>query len=101
MISFVFESVHAVSRRKNMGEGGGGAPSRNNWIKGVHLLLKVVRSSISKPTVLPAKDDSDVMFCLQSYQGLVLDRSLCINPICRINAQVSYRFALAQVMRTS
>ena len=28
------------------------------------------------PTVLPAKSDSDVMFCLQSYKGLIIDRSL-------------------------
>ena len=27
-------------------------------------------------TVLPAKSDSGVMFCLQSYQGLIIDRSL-------------------------
>ena len=27
-------------------------------------------------TVLPAKNDSDFMFCLQSYKGLILDRSL-------------------------
>ena len=27
-------------------------------------------------TVLPAKSDSDDMFCLQSYQGLVIDKSL-------------------------
>ena len=27
-------------------------------------------------TVLPAKSDSDVMFCLQSYQGLRIDISL-------------------------
>ena len=27
-------------------------------------------------TVLPAKSDSYVMFCLQSYQGLISDRSL-------------------------
>ena len=25
---------------------------------------------------LPAKSDIDVMFCLQSYQGLIIDRSL-------------------------
>ena len=24
-------------------------------------------------TVLPAKNDSDFMFCLQSYQGLIID----------------------------
>ena len=35
-------------------------------------------------TVLPAKSDSDVMFCLQSYHGLKLIDHLCINPICRI-----------------
>ena len=40
-------------------------------------------------TVLPAKSDSEVFFCLQSYLGL------------RINTQVIYRFALAQVMCTS
>ena len=27
-------------------------------------------------TVLPAKSDSDVMFCLQMYQGLKVDGSL-------------------------
>ena len=27
-------------------------------------------------TVLPAKSDSDVMFCLQSDHGLIVDRSL-------------------------
>ena len=27
-------------------------------------------------TVLPAKSDSDFMFRLQSYQGLLIDRSL-------------------------
>ena len=28
------------------------------------------------PTVLPAKSDRYVMFCLQSYQGLIFDRLL-------------------------
>ena len=27
-------------------------------------------------TVLPAKSDSDFMLCLQSYQGLIVDRTL-------------------------
>ena len=27
-------------------------------------------------TVLPAKSDSDVVLCLQSYQGLIIDGSL-------------------------
>ena len=35
-------------------------------------------------TVVPAKSDSDIMFCLQSYQGLVIDRLLVYNPIRRI-----------------
>ena len=29
--------------------------------------------SVSKYTVLPAKSDSDIMFCLQSYPGLRID----------------------------
>ena len=32
--------------------------------------------NICTSTVLPAKSDSDVMFCLQRYQGLIIDRSL-------------------------
>ena len=49
--------------------------------------------------MLPAKSDSDFMFCLQSYQGLLIDRSLVFlsYPQDRINTQVIYRFALAQV----
>ena len=31
---------------------------------------------IQTGTVLPAKSDSDFIFCLQSYQGLIIDRSL-------------------------
>ena len=38
-------------------------------------------------TVLQANSDSDVMFCLQSYQGLrKIDIHLCINPIRRIGS---------------
>ena len=53
-------------------------------------------------TVLPAKSDSDFMFCLQSYKGLISDRSLVYKsyPQDRINTQVIYRFALAQVKCT-
>ena len=29
-----------------------------------------------RDTVLPAKSDSDFMICLQSYQGLIINRSL-------------------------
>ena len=46
-------------------------------------------------TVLPAKSDSDVMFCLPSYQGLRIDRSLTCVFI------LSAGFALAQVECTS
>ena len=50
-------------------------------------------------TVLLAKGDSDVMFCLQSYQGLIIDISLVYRsyPQNRINTKVIYRFALAQL----
>ena len=35
-------------------------------------------------TILPAKLDSGVMFCLQSYRNLESIDNLCINPIRRI-----------------
>ena len=46
-----------------------------------HLLLLALcciclRKFILSVTVLPAKSDSDIMICLQSYQGLRIDRSL-------------------------
>ena len=52
-----------------------------------------------RATVLPAKSGSDVMFCLQSYQGLRIDRSLVhlSYPQDKIYTQVIYRCALAQV----
>ena len=42
------------------------------------------------------------MFCLQSYHGLIIDRSLLYKsfPADRINSQVISRFALAQVKCT-
>ena len=46
-------------------------------------------------TVLSVKSVSDVMFYVQSYEGLIIDRSRMYNP--RINTQVIYRFVLAQV----
>ena len=33
---------------------------------------------LTASTILPAKSDSDVMFCLHSYQGLRIDRSLVL-----------------------
>ena len=50
-------------------------------------------------TAMPAKSNIDAMFCLQSYQGLIIDRSLVYKsyPQDRTNSQVIYRFTLAQV----
>ena len=42
----------------------------NFWV--FFFMLNEIRSGI----VLPAKSDSYVMFCLQSYQGLRIDGSL-------------------------
>ena len=59
--------------------------------------------SSERNTVLPAKSDSNVMFCLQSYSGFIIDRSLVYKSYSqdRINTQVIYRFALAEVECTS
>ena len=38
--------------------------------------LRDEQIQFSAYTVLPAKSDGDVIFCLQSYQGLKIDRSL-------------------------
>ena len=48
----------------------------------------------SGSTVLPTKSGSDVVFCLQSYQGLTIDRSL-------VYLSYPHRFALAEVECTS
>ena len=36
----------------------------------------LVNYGVHLGTVLPAKSDRDFMFCLQSYQGLIIDRSI-------------------------
>ena len=46
-----------------------------------NLMAKIVKMAInarylSTFTVMPAKSDSDFMFCLQCYQGLIINRSL-------------------------
>ena len=38
--------------------------------------LAIKEVNIYPVTILPAKSDSDVTFCLQSYQGLRIDKSL-------------------------
>ena len=62
----------------------------------------VTAQEIMVLTVLPAKSDRDFMFCLQSYQGLIIDRSLVYKsyPQDRINTQVIYQFAIAHVKCT-
>ena len=40
------------------------------------LVVCCIDFNALQTTVLPAKSDSDVMFCLQSYPGLVIDRPL-------------------------
>ena len=68
-----------------------------NFLYEQHLYLGICISIAC--TFVPAQSDSDFMFCLQSYQGLIIDRSLVYlsYPQDRINTQVIYRFALAQV----
>ena len=67
------------------------------------LVLEFVAVTVTRTTVLPARSDGDVMFCLQSYKGLLIDRSLVYYsyPQDRINTQVIYQFALDEVACTS
>ena len=53
---------------------------------------QLVIITISITTILPAKSDSDIMFCLQCYQGLRMHRSLVYLSYLqdRINTQVIY-----------
>ena len=39
-------------------------------------VLWLTKRPVTPSTVLPAKSDSDFMFCLQSYQGLIIDSSI-------------------------
>ena len=55
----------------------------NPWHSSVHKHLKkkkislvLLLSFMFGPTVLPAKSDIYVMFCLHRYQGLIIHRSL-------------------------
>ena len=52
-----------------------------------------------KPTILPAKSDSDVMFVYKFIRDSKLIDFLCIYPILRIGLihKFTFRFALAQV----
>ena len=42
----------------------------------ITIFLILCKTVADHTTVLPAKSDSDFMFCLQSYHGPILDRSL-------------------------
>ena len=46
------------------------------WLNDFKLYCNSTLNNFDSTTVLPAKSDSDIMFCLQSYQGLRIDRSL-------------------------
>ena len=54
-----------------------------NFILGLQILQLFTSCNIylRLNTVLPAKSDSDVMFCLQVIRGLESIDHLCINPI--------------------
>ena len=79
-----------------------GTPRVRFWkSKAIQELFEIYWDFLS--TVEPAKSDSDIMFCLQHYQGLKIDKWLVYLPYPhdRINTQVIYRFALAQVVYAS
>ena len=67
-----------------------------------HFKCVVSNQKEESITVLPTKSDSDsdIMFCLTS-SGTIIDSPLVHNPADRINTQVTYRFALAQVRCTA
>ena len=76
------------SRQARIADHSGQCTAENWYEMGAHwqaIKLQLLQIQIFEPinvinrvkrTVLPAKSDSDVMFCLQSYQGLRIDRSL-------------------------
>ena len=43
--------------------------------QGRAFVSDISKLQFSACTVLPAKSDSDIMFCLQHYWGLIIDRS--------------------------
>ena len=58
------------------------SPSKNGDVFTLSTFTRITNNRVS--TVLPAKSDSGIMFCLQSYQDLESIDHLCINPIRRI-----------------
>ena len=47
---------------------------RTFWLRIRKVLYSYLVAFLTLATVLPAKSDSNVMFCLQSYQRLSIDR---------------------------
>ena len=45
-----------------------------------HIIVSIIGLlNDADPTVLPAKSDGDIMFCLHRYQGLIINRShVCV-----------------------
>ena len=51
-----------------------GVITYSTGISGDLVICTLLKKMLS--TVVPRKSDSDVIFCLQCYQGLIIDRSL-------------------------
>ena len=68
--SFEAFGFEAVSKYNDLGE-----DEADSYYYFDRFKMRLYDNKVSV-TVLPAKSDSDVMFCLQSYQGLIIDRSL-------------------------
>ena len=47
---------------------------RTFWLRIRKVLYSYLVACLTLATVLPAKNDSDVIFCLQSYQRLRVDK---------------------------
>ena len=58
--------------------------SSNNACNALIMISTIHHHLLEHSTVLPAKSDSDVMFCLQCIGDLESIDHLCINPIHRI-----------------
>ena len=74
-VNFVFHSLQIVFNLTNSAD-----TDEMPTYAAFHLCLP----KFAVCTILPAKSDSDVMFCLQCYQGLRIDRSLLFYPNRRI-----------------
>ena len=53
-----------------------GCPNGKTYDPTKRICTETTQQGKPTVTVLPVKSDSDSMFCLQSYQGLIIDISL-------------------------